>query len=73
MSLGPTRLVQHFAIALDGRLIAVSQVDFAQYPDGLLGGGGADIEGGSTAQSARELVTVLRHGTLPVALTPAAR
>ena len=72
VSVGATKRLQHFAIALDGRLITVPQVDFLQYPDGVIGGG-AEITGGLTAKSARELVTVLRHGALPVALTPTAR
>ena len=42
-------LNQHFAVALDSQLLTVPSIDFHQYPDGIIGGGGADITGGFTA------------------------
>jgi SecD/SecF fusion protein len=61
-------LNQHFAVALDSRLITVPSIDFKTYPDGILGDNGADIIGGFTLQSARDLATQLRLGALPIGL-----
>ena len=61
-------LNQHFAVALDNQLLTVPQIDFKQYPDGIIGGGGADITGGFTSQSASDLATQLRLGALPINL-----
>jgi SecD/SecF fusion protein len=61
-------LNQHFAIALDTRLITVPSIDFKSYPDGISGENGADITGSFTIQSARELATLLRLGALPIHL-----
>ena len=62
------QLNQHFATALDNKLITVPQIDFKTYPDGIQGGGGADITGGFTIQSAQDLATQLRLGALPIGL-----
>jgi SecD/SecF fusion protein len=64
-------LNQHFAVALSnivGQLLTVPQIDFRTYPDGITGGGGADITGGFTQQSASDLANLLRLGALPVNL-----
>ncbi len=66
-TLGQT-LDQHFAIAIDNRLLTVASIDFKTYPDGITGDEPADITGGFTKQSARELVTQLRFGPLPLNL-----
>ncbi len=66
VSLGGSSLNQHFAVALDNQLVTVPQIDFRQYPDGILGGGGADITGGFTPQSAKDVATELRYGPLPL-------
>ena len=66
-TLGQT-LKQHFAVALDGQLITVPQIDFKTYPDGISGGQGANITGGFTQQSASDLATQLRDGALPISL-----
>jgi preprotein translocase subunit SecD len=66
-SVGNT-LNQHFAVALDTKLITVPQIDFKTYPDGIQGDNGADIAGGFTIQSARDLATQLRLGALPIHL-----
>ncbi len=55
------------AFALDNKLITVPQIDYRQFPDGITGGG-ADITGGFTIQSAQDLATQLRFGALPVRL-----
>ena len=62
-------LNQHFAIALDNRLISVPFIDSKQYPDGINGDNGAAILGSFTAQSARDLATILSYGPLPISLT----
>ena len=68
VSLTSNPLNQHFAVALDSQLVTVPQIDVHLYPDGITGGGGADIAGGFTAQSARDLATELRYGALPLAV-----
>jgi SecD/SecF fusion protein len=71
VSLGGNKYPQHFAVALGGvqnQLITVPQIDYTQYPDGIIGGGGADITGGFTSQSASDLASELRSGALPVNL-----
>ena len=65
--LGQT-LNQHFAVALDKDLVTVPSIDYRTYPDGITGGGGADITGGFTTQSASDLATELRLGALPIGL-----
>jgi len=67
-SLGQT-LDQHFAVALDTELITVPSIDFKTYPDGVSGDRGADITGGLTTSTARQLAAELRLGALPVHLT----
>ena len=66
VSIGGQSLNQHFAIALDNQLVTVPQIDFRQYPDGIIGGGGADITNGYTRQSAADVSTELRLGALPL-------
>ena len=55
-------------MALDNQLVTVPQIDYRQYPDGIVGGGGADITGGFTSQTASDLATQLRLGALPIKL-----
>jgi SecD/SecF fusion protein len=64
-------LTQHFAIALDNRVISVPFIDYRQYPDGVPGDNGADISGNFTTRSARDLAILLRYGSLPVILRAA--
>jgi len=59
---------QHFAVALDGKLITVPSIDYRQYPDGISGSNGADITGGFTSTSAQDLATLLQDGALPINL-----
>ncbi len=61
------KLKQHFAVALDYKLVTVPSIDQGQFPDGITGGG-ADITGGFTTQSAQDLATELRLGALPIGL-----
>ena len=64
----PTSVLQHFAVALDGRLISVASIDPQQLPDGIDGENGAIIEGGFTIQSAQDLADLLKLGALPIQL-----
>jgi len=69
---GSNPMYQHFAAALDGQLLSVPQINYKQYPDGIVNTGsstaGASIQGAFTTQSAQDLATQLRLGTLPVKL-----
>jgi SecD/SecF fusion protein len=67
VSVGATKLYQHFATTLDNQLLTVPQIDFDQYPDGL-NSSSSEITGGFTIQSAQDLATQLRLGALPINL-----
>jgi SecD/SecF fusion protein len=69
VSTGGETLYQHFAVALDDRLLTVPYVDYKQYPEGVVGSTGADITGGVTRQQARDLSVILRYGPLRVGLS----
>jgi len=47
---------------------SMPQIEWHQYSDGSIAANGADVTGGFTAQSARDLATELRYGALPLAL-----
>jgi SecD/SecF fusion protein len=64
----PRAVLQHFAVALDGKLISVASIDPQQLPDGIDGENGAVIEGGFTIQSAQDLANLLQLGALPIGL-----
>jgi SecD/SecF fusion protein len=64
----PQSVLQHFAVALDGRLITVASIDPQQLPDGIDGQNGAVIEGGFTIQSAQDLANLVKLGALPIGL-----
>lgn len=64
----PQSVLQHFAVALDGKLISVASIDPQQLPDGIDGENGAVIEGGFTIQSAQDLANLLKLGALPIEL-----
>jgi hypothetical protein len=67
---GPDHLFQHFAVALNGTLLTVPRIDFTKYPDGVVetkSQAGAEIFAG-TLQQARQIVTQLRLGALPLTL-----
>ncbi|HLI59253.1 MAG TPA: protein translocase subunit SecD [Solirubrobacteraceae bacterium] len=71
LQLGSRHNFQHFAAALDTNLLTVPQIDYTQYPDGIVntgGSGGSEITGGFTTQSAEDLATQLRLGALPINL-----
>ncbi len=58
---------QHFAVALDGQLIAVPDIDYKTYPDGVTASG-ADLSSGLTSASTRNLAAALRQGAQPLNL-----
>lgn len=62
---------QHFAIAVDNKLVTVPFIDFKSYPDGIDGNYGADIAGDLSIQSAKDIAVLLRYGPLPVNLRAA--
>jgi SecD/SecF fusion protein len=64
----PASVAQHFAVALDGKLISVASIDPSRLPDGIDGENGAIIEGGFTIQSAQDLANLLKLGALPIGL-----
>jgi SecD/SecF fusion protein len=61
-------VLQHFAVALDGKLISVASIDPQALPDGIDGENGAQIQGGFTIQSAQDLANLLQLGALPIGL-----
>jgi hypothetical protein len=69
VSVGGVTLDQHFAVVLDHQLLTVPQFDYQPYPDGIIDATGADVTGGLTKQSAKDLATQLRYGALPLALS----
>jgi len=60
---------QHFAIVLDDRLLAMPYIDFHVAPDGIDGSEGMHIQGGLTADMARQIAAILSAGPLPAALS----
>ncbi len=64
---------QHFAIALDNKLVTVPYIDFRQFANGIPGDNGADIQGNFTPQTAQDLATQLRLGALPINLKQIAK
>jgi SecD/SecF fusion protein len=66
--IGSNALDQHFAAALDDELITVPDIDYSQYPEGICGSGGAEIDGNFTIQTAQNLASELRLGALPIKL-----
>lgn len=59
-------LYQHFAVALATQLITVPYIDYQVNPNGIPGKEGADIRGGFTAQTARQLAAQITP--LPLSL-----
>ena len=59
---------QHFAIVLDNELISAPQIQWQKYPNGLPSGGGSEISGGFTIETAQRLANLLKTGALPIKL-----
>ena len=51
---------QHFAIVLDDELISAPQIPSAETPNGLPSGGGSEISGGFTIETAQRLASLLK-------------
>jgi SecD/SecF fusion protein len=71
VSLGAQKFNQHFAAVLDNQIITAPQINFVQFPDGIVNTGGAtgsQITGGFNTQSAQALANELRLGALPIGL-----
>jgi len=72
VSIGDRMLFQHFAVSVDGQLLTVPQINFEQYPDGVIATSGrplrGSVQGSFTTTSARQLARQLRLGQLPVKL-----
>jgi SecD/SecF fusion protein len=67
-STGGQPLTQHFAVALDRKLITVATINPQDLPDGIDGEQGAQITGSFTIESAQDLANLLKLGALPVNL-----
>jgi hypothetical protein len=61
----PALAAQHFALVVDGRLVALPSVDPTALPDGIDGRDGAVLEGGFTGRTVSELARQLDSGPLP--------
>ena len=59
---------QHFAIVLDNELISAPQIPWQKYPNGIPSGGGSEISGGFTIETAQRLANLLKTGALPIKL-----
>jgi len=64
----PIQGSQHFAIVLDDELVSSPYINYAENPDGIDGGTGAQISGGFTITTAQDLAQILEIGALPVKL-----
>jgi preprotein translocase subunit SecD len=62
----PTATFQHLAIVLDGEIKAWPSIDWEQYPNGIHGRNGAQINGMGDVQEARNIALALQTGALPV-------
>lgn len=61
---------QHFAVVLDGQLLSVPSINYANYPQGISATNGSAIASPNfTAFSAQVLADELRSGPLPLRLT----
>lgn len=54
-----TGRVQAMVISVDGRVVSNPTIDYTQYPDGLAGSAGVQIQGGFTAAQAADLAARL--------------
>jgi hypothetical protein len=62
------KLFQHFAAALGAQLISAPYIDYTANPDGITPNNGAVISGGFTPDTAGELATQLRLGSVHLKL-----
>ncbi len=67
-SLGGDVLTQHYAVALDNQLLAISPINFTTNPDGILATSPAQITGSFTTTTAEQLASELQLGARTVKL-----
>jgi len=60
--------LQQFAIVLDGEIISAPTVDFQEYPTGIDGRNGAQIQGDFSQSEAQGLANQLNSGAIPIDL-----
>lgn len=60
--------LQHFAIILDGRIVSNPSVDYNEYPTGISGSNGAEINGNFSQGEAETLAKQINSGALPIEL-----
>jgi SecD/SecF fusion protein len=60
--------LQRFAIILDGEIVSNPTVDYNDYPAGIDGRNGAQIEGDFSQDEAQTLATQINSGALPIEL-----
>jgi SecD/SecF fusion protein len=60
--------LQQFAIVLDGEIISAPTVDFEEYPTGIDGRNGAQIQGNFSQSEAQRLADQINSGAIPIDL-----
>lgn len=60
--------LQQFAIVLDGQIISAPTVDFEEYPTGIDGRNGAQIQGDFSQSEAQTLAQQISSGAIPIDL-----
>jgi len=64
----PQDASQRFAITLDNQLVSLASVNFREYPEGIEGSNGAQIDGIGNIEETQALADNLRIGALPIEL-----
>ena len=59
---------QRFAITLDNQIVSLASVNFREYPEGIEGSNGAQIDGIGNIEDTQALADNLRIGALPIEL-----
>ena len=62
--------LQSFAIILDGEIVSNPTIDYKQYPFGIDGRNGAQIQGNFSRSEADTLAKQINSGALPITLEP---
>ena len=66
----PLETSQHFALAVDGRIVSTPYVNWREAPDGIDGATGTQLSGLSSPEQARLTAALLSAGPLPAPLEP---
>ena len=64
----PQDASQRFAITLDNQIVSLASVNFREYPEGIEGSNGAQIDGIGNIEETQALADNLRIGALPIEL-----